>query len=69
MLKYQVDRNVLINIIDYYIQRCIIGKEFDITIKIINNIVYVRTGKGPTLTLGEPHHQFPPTQMRIHQGY
>jgi hypothetical protein len=25
--------------IDYYIQRCIIGKEFDITIKIINNIL------------------------------
>jgi hypothetical protein len=23
-------------------------------------------GKGPTLTLGEPQHQFPPTQMRIH---
>jgi hypothetical protein len=27
--------------IDYYIQRCIIGKWFDITIKIINNIVHV----------------------------
>jgi hypothetical protein len=25
-------------------QRCIIGKEFDITIKIINNIVYVYKG-------------------------
>jgi hypothetical protein len=24
-----------------YLQRCIIGKEFDITINIINNIVYV----------------------------
>jgi hypothetical protein len=25
-----------------------------------------KTGKRPTLTLGEPQHQFPPTQMRIH---
>jgi hypothetical protein len=38
---YRYPSCILILFIDYYIQRCIIGKEFDITIKIINNIVYV----------------------------